>query len=86
MSRLSARLLRSLGASTVAVCRKRWAATRLVCWTARSLIIYKQIKSLRLNHKALKEKLLEVHAEYIDVTESRTSWCAAGFTPHPNAR
>ena len=66
------KLLRSSGASTVAVCRKRWAATRLVCWTARSLITYKHIKSLRLNHKALKEKLLEVHAEYIDVTESRT--------------
>jgi AraC family transcriptional activator of tynA and feaB len=65
-------LLRSLGASIVAVCRKRWAAPRLVCWTALSLITYKHIKSLRLNHKALKEKLPEVHAEYIDVTESRT--------------
>jgi hypothetical protein len=37
----------------VAACRKRWAATRLVSWTARSLVTYKHIKSRRLNQKAL---------------------------------
>jgi hypothetical protein len=106
--------LEELGGEHRGSVQKRWAATRLVCWTTRSLITYKHIKSSaqpqgaegeaargacrvhrchRVAHVRgpvmLEESRIEARVQMRPSSSgarSGTSWCAAGFTPHPNAR